>query len=366
MPLHVKEYHTLAPHTTIGIGGPARYYCECKNAQELKEACNYAHENELPIFILGGGSNLLIDDDGFDGLVIRPSMDDIRWEALDGGKYKVVIEAACCFDKVVIEACQKNLAGIEALSGIPGTAAGAAVQNIGAYGQEISEVFESANVIDTQTGETRQLTRADMAFAYRASLLKCPQNTLCIIDITLNLRPFDADAATKSCIEHGFKRLTQIPIRNASELRERILETRREKGMVYDKNDPNSISVGSFFVNPVVSQNDAMRMNASSVLHAKKTMPMFNVEGGVKLSAAWLIEQSGFSRGYIHKGAGLSQKHTLAIINRDHASSKDVIELAQLIAERVFHKFRIELSPEVIYLSKSKIEILPLQFIRIA
>ena len=347
--MRIEENHGLAQHTTLGVGGKARRYVEVETAGELVDALKGAHEAHLPVFILGGGSNVLVGDEGFEGVVIRLGMKGMTWESREGSEI-VRVDAGAKFDDVVAESCRRGLAGIEALSGIPGSAGGALVQNIGAYGQEISECFVSARVIHRETLEEAEFGREAMAFGYRHTALKSANSPWVVTSLTLRLVPYDMQTAVKRCEAHGFKRLAVNRPRCAEALREVVLETRRSKGMVYDEKDVNTHSVGSFFVNPVVSEKDAQRHHAANILRNQKPMPSYPCEGGVKLSAAWLIEQSGFSRGFLHRGAGLSALHSLAIINRGGATSADVVSLAEEIVRGVYKYFRIELCPEVVYL----------------
>lgn len=354
--MKILENHRLAPHTTMHIGGPARKYIEAETKDELLEALTMAQNESLPVFILGAGSNTLISDEGFSGCVIRLLFKDVEWHEQEDGSTIVTIDAGADFDEVVSESCRRNLSGIESLSGIPGTAGGGLVQNIGAYGQEISESFVSASAIHKVTGDAVELSREQLNFSYRHTTLKTPDNALIVVSVTLRLLPFDMDAACHRCAEHGFKKIALSKPRNANELRHLILETRRSKAMCYDVDDYNTHGVGSFFVNPVVPNEEAQRLNAANILKNHKPMPSFPVEGGTKLSAAWLIENSGFTRGYNYKGAALSAHHCLAIVNRQNASCADVIEFAQEISKRVYLLFHIELSPEVVYLTSAGIE----------
>ncbi len=363
----ILENHRLSPYTTLGIGGEARYFASPNSCEELAEAIRYAHDNELRVFILGGGSNTLISDDGFDGLVIHPAMREISWEEADSeGRILVHAAAGASFDDVVSEAVKRNLGGIESLSGIPGTAGGAVVQNIGAYGQELADTFVEAEAIDLESGDKIVLKKSDMAFGYRTTALKCATNTRIIVRITLSLRPFDPDLATRVATEHGFAKLALVPPKTAADMRRKILETRRSKGMCYDANDVDTHSVGSFFVNPVVSQNDATRLNSAHIISNGKSIPMFPVDDGVKLSAAWLIEQAGFSRGYHCDGAALSSRHCLAIINPGNAGSGNVIALANRLARTVAFKYQVRLVPEIVYLTRSGIAPIPLDFENLA
>lgn len=363
----IQENHRLAPYTTLGIGGMARYFAAPQTDEALAEAIQYGRDNALPIFILGGGSNTLISDDGFDGLVIHPAMQDVVWENADAdGTVIVRASAGVIFDALSHEAAQKNLGGIESLSGIPGTVGGAAVQNIGAYGQELADTFVEAEAIDLVSGDRIVLTHKDMRFGYRTTALKSADNTRLVVRVALRLRPFDPENATRVAVEHGFSKLTHVPPKTASDMRRRVLETRRKKGMCYDVQDVDTHSVGSFFVNPVVSQDDASRIQSAHIIHGGQSIPMFPVANGVKLSAAWLIEQAGFSRGYRCDGAALSSRHCLAIINPGDAGSDNIIRLANRLARTVAFKYQIRLSPEVVYLAPDGISPLPLDFDHLA
>ena len=354
--MQILENHPLAPHTTMHIGGPAKKYIEVDTQDELVDALTMARKESLPVFILGAGSNTLISDDGFLGCVIRLRFNAVEWKDQEDGSTLVTMDGGADFDAVVEESCRRNLGGIESLSGIPGTAGGSLVQNIGAYGQEISETFVSAVAIHKVTGDIVDLSRDQLGFAYRQTTLKTPDNALIVVSVTLRLKPFDMDAACKRCAEHGFKKIAMSKPQNANALRRLVLETRRSKAMCYDPNDYNTHSVGSFFVNPVVPNEEAQRLNAAHILKYHKPMPSFPADGGTKLSAAWLIENSGFTRGYGYKGAALSAQHCLAIVNRQNATCADVVEFAQDISKRVYLLFHIELTPEVVYLTPSGIE----------
>ena len=358
--MQILENHALSSHTTMGIGGNARKYIEAATVEELVEALTLAKKDALPVFILGEGSNVLIDSKGFAGYVIHPAMRKVEWQPQDDGSTLVTADAGVPFDEIVAESCRRNLGGIEALSGIPGSAGGSLVQNIGAYGQEISEVFVSAEAVHLRDCDSLTLKPANLEFAYRHTALKTADNPFIVTSVTLRLTPFDADKAAARCAAHGFKKIALSKPQSASALRELVLETRRSKAMCYDRNDVNTHSVGSFFVNPVVPGEDAQRINAASIIKNHKPMPSFPAEGGkTKLSAAWLIEQAGFNKGYSLRGAALSNYHCLAIINRLNATSEDVIALAQDIITRVYLQFRVELQPEVVYLSQTGIAALP-------
>lgn len=354
--MKIYDNHPIAPHTTMHIGGCAKKFIVADSQQDLYDALALAEAENERVFILGAGSNLLVSDEGFDGTVIHPAFDAVQWTPQDDGSTLVTIEAGAPFDDVVAESCRRNLGGIEALSGIPGSAGGSLVQNIGAYGQEISEVFVKANAVNRKTLDPIEIYPNAMAFQYRHTSLKTPDNLLILTSIVLRLKPFDASKAIARCQKHGFARIAAENPKTAQDLRNMILKTRRAKGMCYDENDFNTHSVGSFFINPVVSEKDAQRHNAANIIKNHKPMPSFPTPNGVKLSAAWLIEQSELTKGFIHKGAALSAYHCLAIVNRQNATCADVLELSDIIRKAVFKCFRITLEPEVVYLTKTGIE----------
>lgn len=361
MRMKMDENHELTPYTTMHIGGKARYFIEAESVDAIREGLEWAKHASLPVFVLGAGSNLLVHDDGFSGVVIHPVFGQTTWQTDDDGTTLVTIDAGATFDEVIAESCARSLGGIEALSGIPGSAGGSLVQNIGAYGQEISEVFVRANAISLQTGGDVELDRAAMDFRYRHTALKSPQSPLIVTSLTLRLKPFDAQEALQRGIERGFKKIVQTPPQTACALRNIILETRRTKRMCYDLDDVNTHGVGSFFVNPVVSPLEAARLEAESLRRTGRPLPQYPAPNGVKLSAAWLIEQSGLSKGYGFRGAALSHYHCLAIVNRKNATARDVVAFAQFIIETVRREFRVTLSPEVVYLCPEGIAPIPLK-----
>ena len=354
--MKITPNYNLSKHTTLHIGGEARYYAEVFNCDELVSVLKQSKSENLPVFILGAGSNTLIDDEGFDGYVIHPAMNQVEWQLQNNGEILVKAGSGVLFDEIVKSSCEKNFGGIESLSGIPGSTGGSLVQNIGAYGQEISESFVSAQAVNMHSQEIVTLYPEDLQFSYRHTALKSKDNPLIVTSVTLRLYPFDAELAIKRCEARGFKKLISQPLQTSMELRDLILDTRKSKSMCYDENDYNTHSVGSFFVNPVVSSELANHANEIAIQRNLRPMPQFDAPEGIKLSAAWLIENAGFDKGYPHGGAALSEKHCLAIVNRDHATSADVIELAKEIISRVKSTFGVMLSPEVIYLACNGID----------
>lgn len=336
----IKERVLLTPYTTLNIGGPARYFVEISDEAELKEACEWAEEQKLPVLTIGGGSNLLVADSGFDGLVILINSKGINIVAEESGEVYAEVSAGEVWDTFVEICVNKGYSGIECLSGIPGKVGGAVVQNIGAYGHEISESVVSVRFYDKEKREYVNCSKEGCGFAYRESLFKRNSDAI-VASVKLRLAasvPVIMHKELQEKLPNGF---------SLKDVRQAVLDLRRSKSMVYDHSDPNSISAGSFFKNPVVSKN----CSESILLKYPQAPNWPQSKGSVKLSAGWLIENSGFPKGYcLPDGrAGLSQKHTLAIINRGGATAEDVIMLSDAIKKGVLNHFDVELIPEVVF-----------------
>jgi|SRR5580704_2609211 UDP-N-acetylmuramate dehydrogenase len=345
----IIENVSLANLTTIGIGGPARFYTEVRNTDQLVSAIAWAKKQAIPFFILGGGSNILIADRGFDGLVIKMAICGTETH-VEGNQATITVGAGEVWDDFVSHCVHQEYAGIECLSGIPGLVGATPIQNVGAYGQEVSETIESVEALETTSGKTVRIGARECVFGYRTSRFKAREpGRFVITQVTYNLVVGRAAAAVrypdleKALVAQGSSSpsLTQV--------REAVLSIRRMKGMVLDPADPDTRSVGSFFVNPVVTadQLDDIRSRAEQVGYARENVPVFPAEGGnFKLSAAWLIEGAGLRRGYSLGNARISTKHSLAITNRGGAAAREIIALADEIKSKVLDKFGIVLSIE--------------------
>ena len=327
----------LAPMTTLGIGGAARWFAR---ATRVEDVAAIVSERNSPVFVLGGGSNLVVADEGFDGLVLQVGIDGIG-AARNGGDVMVSAGAGASWDAVVDYAVAQGLAGLECLSGIPGSVGGTPVQNVGAYGQEVANAIDSVRAYDLVAGEVVSFSAADCGFAYRTSRFKQDDaGRFVICDVVFRLRPGGAPTVTyRDVIEffttHGSASPDVAAVRNA------VLTIRRSKGMVIDAADPDTHSVGSFFMNPVVDR---------SVFEWIAPAPHYLMDNDtVKIPAAWLIEQSGFQRGHGDGAVGLSSKHPLAIVNRGGATARDVVRLASRIKRTVMEKFGVTLRPEPVF-----------------
>jgi UDP-N-acetylmuramate dehydrogenase len=333
----LQENVPLAPLTTIGIGGPARYYTRASTVDAIREALAFAAG--LPVFILAGGSNLLIADAGFPGLVIHIDLRGVTVESED--EYATVrVAAGESWDKFVATAVERGWAGIECLSGIPGSVGATPIQNVGAYGQDVSETIIRVEALDRKTGLVRTFTNEECRFGYRASLFKnVERDRYVVLAVTFRLKRGGPASVRypelKRYLEEGRESPDDLrSVRNA------VIAIRKRKGMVIDPSDPDTRSDGSFFMNPIITQSEYESFPA-------KDAPNFPAgKGHVKLSAAWLIENAGFHKGFVHGNVGLSTKHSLALINRGNASAREAIELVQMIQSKVREKFGVEIHPE--------------------
>ncbi|XXX82800.1 UDP-N-acetylmuramate dehydrogenase [Sorangium sp. So ce134] len=365
MSLDVRESVPLAPHTTLGVGGPARFFAEAADEAAVVEAFRFAEARGVPLFVLGGGSNLLVADRGVDALVLRVR---VRGVALAGGGDgggggdagrdgqgpRVLVRAGAGegWDDLVARAVAEGWAGVECLSGIPGDVGATPIQNVGAYGQEVAETIAEVRAIDRSTGEAAVLAGADCGFGYRDSRFKRAwRGRYVITAVTFALRP--GGAATVRYPE--LQRALAAPAGGAApplaEVRSAVIALRRGKSMVLDPADENGRSAGSFFMNPTLEAGAAAgalaRIAAAGVLAPGEAIPQYPAGGGrVKLSAAWLIERAGFAKGTRHGAAGISTRHTLALVNRGGATAAELLELARRVRRGVLDRFGVALSAE--------------------
>ena len=330
----------LAPLTTLGVGGTARWFARASSEADVAAAHQWADARGVPLFVLGGGSNLVIADEGFDGLVLHVALRGISEEQRDG---ITVLRAGAGepWDELVAFAVDRGLAGLECLSGIPGTVGGTPIQNVGAYGQEVAAVIESVTAFDRQYGRTIALTAEDCGFAYRMSRFKGQDaGRFVVCDVTFRLRPGSPTVTYPDVIDYVTRQRITSP--EVGDVRAAVLAIRGRKGMVIDATDPDTRSVGSFFMNPVVDRAVFERIAP----HA----PHFMMDNdSVKIPAAWLIEQSGVARGHVDGRVGVSTKHPLAIINRGGATAQDVVRLARRIKGAVADRFGVALRPEPVF-----------------
>jgi UDP-N-acetylmuramate dehydrogenase len=350
--LTILENVPLAPYTTLGIGGPARFMTCIRNEIQALHALEFAQARHCPVFTLGGGSNLLVSDAGFPGLVIKIDLQGI--ENPDSGRSGRISAAAGVDWETLVKYCvERKLGGIECLSGIPGTVGGAPVQNIGAHGQEVCEVVARIRALDRQSHQLVELTGADCQFAYRSSIFNTTHSDrYVILRVDFALRTDGKVRLLYADLQKRFAGCARPP--ELSEVREAVLEIRRSKSMVLQEDDPDSRSVGSFFKNPVLDQSAVSILEQESrsrgLLGATEKIPRFAAgPGREKLAAAWLIERTGFNKGYSYRNAGISSRHTLALINRGGATAQEILELMHMIQDRVQQLYGIELKPEPVF-----------------
>ncbi len=332
--------------TTLRLGGPARRLIEARSEGELLEAL-VAGGSDGRTLLVAGGSNLVIADAGFDGTVIGVGTRGISVSTI-GEQVKLEVAAGEPWDVVVARCVQEGLAGVECLSGIPGSTGATPIQNVGAYGQEVSSTIASVRTYDRERGEVAELTGAQCGFAYRSSAFKHSERHV-VLAVTFVLeRSNSASPVTYAELARALavKQGERPPL---AEVRQAVLALRRSKGMVIDPADPESVSAGSFFVNPILP---AERFAAVERAVAEQLGPDVRPpgwpepDGRVKTSAAWLIERAGFHRGYGDGRVGVSQKHTLALVNRGGATTAELIALARELRDGVRARFGVELRPE--------------------
>jgi UDP-N-acetylmuramate dehydrogenase len=326
----------LAGHTTFEVGGPAAFFVEVKSEEDVCDALAWARVRGVPTFVLGGGSNLLVGERGYAGLVVHVC---IQGMTVSGGR--VVAGAGELLDALVERSVAEGLAGLECLSGIPGTVGATPVQNVGAYGQEIGDAVTFVRAIDRASGEIVSFDREACGFAYRASAFKRRLAGLFVITgVELLLDPSGAPLVRYPELK---KVLEGEP--TLADVRRTVLALRRAKSMVLAADDPNHLSAGSFFVNPVVSKEQADAIAAGA-----PGMPRHPVLGGVKLAAAWLIEQAGFARGTTDGCVGLSTHHALCIVNRGGATPTEIVRFAGRVRTAVRQRFGVLLEHEPVLL----------------
>jgi UDP-N-acetylmuramate dehydrogenase len=340
--LEIRENIPLAPMTTFGIGGPARWFAEAASEADVEEACAWAQTRRTPLFVLGGGSNLLVSDAGFAGLVLRNAVKGIEQ---DGDVFRA--GAGESWEHCVQRSTDAELAGIECLAGIPGTVGGTPVQNVGAYGQEVSSVIERVRVFDTQSRAFGELTAEECGFAYRKSRFNSTDRGQFIVTrVDYRLRKNGEANLSYLDLKIYFSYCAKEP--TLVEVAEAVRRIRQDKGMVLVEGDSDCRSAGSFFKNPVVTEAVAEKIKAFAA-SASQPLRLYPAdEGLLKVPAAWLIEQAGFKKGYARGAAGISSRHSLALTNRGGAKAQEILALASEIAGAVEAKFgvRLKMEPE--------------------
>ena len=343
----LQENVALAPLTTLKLGGPARYFAEARTVAEVQEAAAFAKSRNLALFVLGGGSNLVVSDMGWQGLVLKVAIGVIERhsESTDDGKVLFESGAGESWDRFVSHAVRANCAGVECLSGIPGSVGGTPVQNVGAYGQEVAETIESVLVLDLKDGQVRELCREACGFGYRSSIFnKSERGRFIILRVTFALTPGGLPGIRYADLKRHFEGRETTP--SLAETREAVRHIRALKGMLIVPGDSDCQSAGSFFKNPIISEerHEDLKKRASARGLTLPSYPALDTQK--KVSAAWLVERSGFARGYGFGHVGISSKHALAIVNRGGATAAEVLALKEQIQQRVEEIWGVRLEPE--------------------
>lgn len=349
MQMKIEENINLSEYTTIKLGGNAKNFVKCENTDELKMALEYAKQNSLQAFILGGGSNIVFPDSGFNGLIIKTSGTEIKIISESNESAEVFVSAGTEWDKFVEWSAATGFTGIECLSGIPGSTGAVPIQNVGAYGQEVSTTITKLHTIDKTSVEEKIFNNAECNFDYRQSIFKGDLKDKYIItgvefelskikEVNFKYPDLKREIEQSEDFKNISSRADKLKF-----IRNKVIEIRKRKGMVVDDADTDSISCGSFFTNPVISYEEYKdRLKRFTEF---RLINSFSAKGGIKLSAAKLIELSGFGRGYEENGAGISTKHSLALINKG-GSSNALINLAKKIQTAVYDKFDITIQIE--------------------
>jgi UDP-N-acetylmuramate dehydrogenase len=345
--MNVTENVPLAPLTTLKVGGPARYFVEATTIAEVSEAVQFSQSRSLPLFVLGGGSNLVISDAGWPGLVLKIGITGINHRH---GHDEVVFEAGAGedWDKFVGLVVAHNIAGLECLSGIPGSVGGTPVQNVGAYGQEVAKTIDSVLALDLRDGQIHELCNEACGFSYRTSIFNTTERgRYIILQVNYTLKHGDDAHIAYADLKKYFAGWTEKP--TLANTRDAVRKIRAGKGMLITEGDDDCRSAGSFFKNPILSADQYQALTARAAAKNLQIPSYPALDAQQKVSAAWLVEHSGFSRGYGHGPVGISRKHALAIVNRGNATAADVLALKEYIQQRVEEIWDIVLEPEPVF-----------------
>jgi UDP-N-acetylmuramate dehydrogenase len=351
MTLDIREHEPLAPLTTLELGGAARYFAEAASTEQILEAVDWAKSRGLPLAILGGGSNLLVPDEGVPGLVLAVRSRGIARQGGEGGLERVTAQAGEQWDDFVAATVADGLQGLETLAGIPGRVGATPVQNVGAYGHEVADTLLEVEVLEVATGARRTLQAAECGFGYRTSALKREGGRI-VLSVTFGLRAGGTPRLTYAELQRAFE---GRPAPDAAAVRETVLRLRRAKSMLVDPEDPNRRSAGSFFTNPVVPASVAagvvMRAVEAGLAKGPTEVPQWPApDGRVKLAAGWLIERSGIAKGMRVGNVGVSSAHALALVHHGGGSTRELLSLAERVVASVEQRFGVRLEREPVVL----------------
>ena len=347
----IQENIPLSPLTTLGIGGSARYFVEALGEEAVLDAIEFAEKRELSLMILGGGSNLLVSDSGFSGLVLQVRIGGVGFTETEAG-FLIRAGSGIDWDVVVDQSVERKLFGIECLSGIPGWVGGTPIQNVGAYGQEVSEVVASVRVYDRQKRNVREMGRAECDFDYRTSVFNTTaRGRYVVLVVEYDLKKTGQPKTDYPDLKRYFEGNSNP---NLAEVRYAVRKIRTAKAMLRVDGDPDCASVGSFFKNPILDEAAYLKVvdlaHTVGVLRAGEDIPHYRSPNGLtKVSAAWMIEAAGYQKGFSDGAVGLSNKHALALINKGGARAADVLRFAGDVQSLVEDRFGVRLATEPVF-----------------
>lgn len=343
----IQENVALAPMTTLQVGGPARFFAEARHEDDVRATVDFSKTRGVPLFVLGSGSNLVVADSGWPGLILRIAIGGLTSES-SGNSVLFSVGAGCDWDTFVAQAVVQNCGGVECLSGIPGSVGGTPVQNVGAYGQEVAETIESVRAFDTREGRTVVLPRPACGFRYRASIFNTGQRgRYIILRVNYRLRRGAAPSLKYADLQKHFAESKTPP--SLARVREAVREIRRAKGMLLVPGDPDSRSAGSFFKNPILTAEQFENLTGRAAEKNLEIPSYPALQAHHKISAAWLVEHSGFSKGFRLGEAAISTKHALALVNTGSAHARDIIHLKETVQQQVQAEWGILLDPEPVF-----------------
>jgi UDP-N-acetylmuramate dehydrogenase len=349
----IQENIPLAPLTTLQVGGATRYFVESRREDEVQQAVHFAKTRSLPLLVLGGGSNLVVADSGWPGLVLKVAIGGITASNTNDGKAVLFsVGAGVLWDDFVAQAVAQNCAGVECLSGIPGSVGGTPVQNVGAYGQEVSDTIESVRALDLKEDRIVLLPKPACGFRYRSSIFSGTQRgRYIILRVNYRLKRGAPSGLKYTDLQKYFA--DRFPERKTppslAEVRDAVRAIRRSKGMLIVPGDEDCRSAGSFFKNPVLVEAQFEALTARATAKGLEIPSYPAPDAQRKVSAAWLVEHSGFSKGYTAGAAGISHKHALALINRGEATASDIVGLQNEIRRGVQEAWGLLLEPEPVF-----------------
>jgi UDP-N-acetylmuramate dehydrogenase len=346
----LQENVLLAPFTTLRIGGPARFFCRIESEHDLLEALAFARARDLRTFVLGGGSNLLVADEGFDGLVLHLALAAETFFTADGNTVLCEVAAGTEWNAFVLDACRRGLGGVECLAGIPGLTGGTPVQNVGAYGQEVAQTIDRVTVLDRASLTFTDLANTNCGFAYRTSRFNtADRGRFIVTSVRFRLSPGAPPNLTYADLDRHF---LDSPRPTLLDVYAAVREIRRSKAMLLVEGDPDCRSAGSFFKNPIVPLSTLSTISSALSIPAADIPNWPTGQGTTKLPAAWLLEHAGFHKGFDLGAAGISTRHTLALVNRSgSATCADILALRDAIVGEVASRFGITLEQEPILLA---------------